>query len=80
MSRLPSTLPELLREIVKRGELTYLSVVPRGDCFAASYTPASGFRHGMAEHEDPVQALIDAIHACKVPQYRTPEINPEPWE
>jgi hypothetical protein len=79
-------LDDLIRATAAKGELTYLSVIPKGDLFAATYCPASGFGHGFAEHADPVTAMYYAIKDYKRPDKREPkpEAAPakeaEPWD
>lgn len=61
------TLEETLQDLAKRGEITDLGVTPnRNGTFHAVYAPASAFGIGMADHADPVQAILMAIAAVKL--------------
>jgi hypothetical protein len=60
-----SKLEDVLRATVKRGELTYLSLVSivrdRKLIWSARYRGASEGHHGMAEEADPAAALVGAL-------------------
>ncbi len=61
------TLEETLSDLAKRGEITDLGLTPnRNGTFHAVYAPASTFGIGMADHADPVQAILMAIGAVKL--------------
>jgi len=63
------TLEEQLRDCARRGELNYLSVIPRdprkGGGFSVTYSPATNCAHSFAEHGDPVEAMKAAIAGWK---------------
>ncbi len=64
-------LEELIYDMVKRGELTDLSLSPRGDQWSATFapaSPASGFTFVL--DKDPVNALRRAIVETKLRKRR----------
>lgn len=73
-----TTLDERIRDLVKRGELTHLSLTPTANGWSASYSPASVFGNSHAEHADPVQALIAAFDGIKVKRRAPKHMKPTP--
>ena len=72
------TLDELVRDLAKRGELTHLSLIPRGTGWSASYTAASpGGSYGTAEADDPVAALLAAVACVKLRKLSPKKARPE---
>jgi hypothetical protein len=71
------SLEDILRGLAKRGELSYLSIIPRGDEFSASYSPASNWGHGHGQDTDPVKAILDAIRFASPVRKRKPDVDPE---
>lgn len=60
-------LEEVIRDLAARGELTHLSLTPRGKGFSASFgaaSPAGGY--GFGEAADPVDAILNAIETVKL--------------
>jgi hypothetical protein len=77
-----SDLEELIRDVVKRGELTYLSLAPRQirisekqtvPGWGASFSPASTTGNTFAEDRDPIVALKACIEEAKL--RRKPEFQ-----
>lgn len=60
------SLEEKLRDLAKRGEITHLSLVPRGKVWAATYTPSGVFGRSFEEDKDPVVAIEKAIAGVKL--------------
>lgn len=75
-------LETLIREFAGRGEITHISLSPRGKGWAASYSPASVFGVSFAEHADPVEALKEAMTNIKLrrksPKATKPTKEPDP--
>jgi hypothetical protein len=70
------TLEKILRDLVARGELTHLSVVPvagkgpGGIVYCASLAPATKWGHVYGTDADPVEAILKAYAALKLPKPR----------
>lgn len=91
------SLDTMIQDLAARGELTYLSLAPvagkggdKGVVFAAVYSSASKWGHGMARDADPVEALKKAIADVRLPKVKRKleeaiaaapvEHEKEPWE
>jgi hypothetical protein len=60
------SLEDRIRELARKGELTYLSVIPHAGrngeiIFSATYSPAKKWGHSYGEDADPVLALEKAM-------------------
>lgn len=64
MSR-PS-LEDAIREMAARGEITHLSLTPRGKNWGASFSPASSMGNAFGEDKDPVEAIFQAFEEIKL--------------
>lgn len=77
-----ATLETKLRELAARGEITHLSLVPRGSKWEATFAPASTFGITIVQHADPVTALTAALENTKLKRRSTaglkPTSEPEP--
>jgi len=65
---LSKQLDEVLRELARKGELNYISLVPiahkdaiNGVGFSATYAPATNCGHGFGRDADPVTAILEAV-------------------
>lgn len=59
------TLDQLIADTAKRGELSYLSLIPTRKGWSATYARASNCSHSIATHADPVEAIRLALTAKK---------------
>lgn len=61
-------LEDMLRDVVKAGELSHLSLVPsqNGKSFRTSYAMCSKFGITFAEDPDPVKSIMLAISTAKI--------------
>lgn len=83
-----SKLEDAIRQMVGKGELTHLSLIPAGrDGWSASFSPASAFGSVQVTADDPVEALVEALNwkpprKSSAPDETPTETKPkkEPWE
>lgn len=60
------SLEDRLRELAKRGELNYVSLIPSPGGFSATYSPTTRVGHVFAEDIDPATALMLALKTAPV--------------
>ncbi len=61
------TLEEQIHDLARRGELTHLSLTPRGNTFVASFAPARAMGVFYGEDADPVKAIRAALACTRKP-------------
>jgi hypothetical protein len=62
-----ASLEDLIRAVVKKGDLTHLTLAPtsKGE-WQAAWRPASSTGYRMSTHEDPIVALVDLFRTVRV--------------
>lgn len=75
-----TTLEDRIRDLAKRGELTHVSLAPtlNGKGWKAAYSPSSVFGNSIAEHADPVQAILAAFDGIKLKRRAATNMKPTP--
>lgn len=70
----PTTLEEIIRGLVGRGELSNLSLSMNGSHtkWRASFVPCSVFGQSFAEDVDPIKALMTALTDVKLKSRKAP--------
>lgn len=59
-------LEKTIRDLAERGEITHLSLVPRGKGWSATFATAGTFETVFVEGSDPIETLMDALTKPKL--------------
>jgi hypothetical protein len=68
-----ASLEDMIRDLALRGELSHLSIAPRGNGWSVSFCPTSKFGVFFGEHKDPVEAIKAALEAPRLRRRKSSE-------